>query len=468
MIGAQRCRLWLARLFASSSVAFLMAPQLHSSEPVPANTELSGGEATVSDASAEAFGFPINGLSEESRSAFFVGRSFFRGNWVVAGPPATRAGLGPFFNARSCSACHGNDGRGRPPEAGQPLVEVLMRISVPGFDPHRRPLPDPVYGGQIAGQAVPGISREADVVAAYTDVPGQFSDGESYTLRRPTYTVTNLGYGPLAKDALLSPRAAPAMVGLGLLEAVPESQLRAIAKEQAGSGNGINGRLNSVWDITAGKMVAGRFGWKAEQPSVLQQTAGAFNEDMGLTTSLLPRESYTKNQAEVCEKKESDGTIDVGEKILQDVVLYSRTLAVPARRDVQNPVVLSGQRLFHQAGCAVCHVPTLVTGSSDIPQLANQTIHPYTDLLLHDMGDELSDKRPVYDAGGNDWRTPPLWGIGLVSKVNKHTFFLHDGRARSLSEAILWHGGEAKQSRENFRNMSKSDRDALLAFLNSL
>ena len=280
MRDARRGRFLSVRTFARAVMVFLTVPCLHSGEPATANPELSGGEATVFDVSAEAFGFPISGLSEESRAAFFVGRSFFRGNWVVAGPPVTRAGLGPFFNARSCSACHGNDGRGRPPEAGRPLLEVLMRISVPGFDAHRRPSPDPVYGGQIAGQAIPGVSREADVVASYTDVHGQFADGESYTLRRPTYTVTNLGYGPLAEDALLSPRVAPAVIGLGLLEAVPESQLHAIAKEQADSGTGVNGRLNSVWDIAAGRMVAGRFGWKAEQPSVLQQTAGAFNEDM--------------------------------------------------------------------------------------------------------------------------------------------------------------------------------------------
>jgi CxxC motif-containing protein (DUF1111 family) len=343
-----------------------------------------------------------------------------------------------------------------------------MRLSVPGAGSHHGPLPDPVYGGQIAGQAVPGVHPEADIVATYAELPGQFGDGETFSLRRPTYSVTNLGYGPLAANALLSPRAAPVMVGLGLLEAVPESELRAIAKRQALEGNGVQGRLNSVWDVAVGKMAVGRFGWKAEQPSVFQQTAGAFNEDMGLTTPLLPQESYTNNQATICETKSPASQPDVSAKILHDVVLYSRTLAVPARRGVTDPIVLRGQKLFQQIGCAVCHSPTLHTGNSDIPQLAHQTIQPYTDLLLHEMGDGLSDHRPVFDATGNDWRTPPLWGIGLVSRVNGHTFFLHDGRARNLTEAILWHGGEAQTARENFRNMSKSDRDALMAFLNSL
>lgn len=463
-----------ARLIALSAALLLATPRVWFAETNPSattvesNAELSGGKASVFDVSPKAFGFPVPGLNEDSRAAFFVGHSFFQRNWVAAGPPVPRAGLGPLFNARSCSACHVNDGRGRPPEPGQPLVEVLVRLSIPGTDAHHGPLPDPVYGGQIQGQAILGVHPEADIVATYVELPGQFGDGEAFSLRSPTYSVTNLGYGPLAAKALLSPRVAPVIVGMGLLEAVPESELRAIAEQQALEGNGVHGCLNSVWDVAAGKMAIGRFGWKAEQPSVFQQTATAFNEDMGLTTPLLPQENYTKTEATVCETKSLTGQPEVSAKILHDVVLYSRTLAVPARRAVTNANVLRGQRLFQQTGCAVCHLPTLHTGDSDIPQLAHQTIQPYADLLLHDMGDGLSDHRPVFDAAGNDWRTPPLWGIGLVSTVDGHTFFLHDGRARNLTEAILWHGGEAQASRENYRTLSKSDRDALLAFLNSL
>lgn len=431
-------------------------------------TELAGGNGTVFDVSPKAYGFPVPGLNEEERAAFFVGHSFFLRNWVAGGPPTSRAGLGPLFNARACSSCHANDGRGRPPEPGLPLVQVLMRISIPGTGAHGGALPDPVYGGQLEGQANPGVRREADVTASYAELPGQFGDGEAYSLRRPTYSVTNLGYGPLAASALLSPRVAPAMSGLGLLEAVPEAELRVLAEQQAREGKGVHGRLNAVWDAVAGKMAIGRYGWKAEQPSVFQQTATALNEDMGLTTPLLPQENFTKAEAAACETKSAAGEPDVSAKILHDIVLYARTLAVPARRAMTDRLVCRGQTLFLQIGCAACHVPTLHTGDCDLPQLAHQTIHPYTDLLLHDMGDGLSDHRPVFEASGNDWRTPPLWGVGLVSTVNGHTFLLHDGRARNLTEAILWHGGEAHNSRESFRSLSKADRDALVAFLNSL
>jgi CxxC motif-containing protein (DUF1111 family) len=457
------------------AVALLLAaPRARAAETDPAalapepGEELSGGDTTVSDDSPKAFGFPDHNLADEHRAAFFVGHSFFNNNWVVApGSTAARDGLGPLFNARSCSACHDADGRSRPPEPGVPMVTMLMRISVPGAGPHQEPVPDPVYGDQIEGQAIPGVPAEADVLVNYGELPGQFGDGEQYSLRQPVYSITNAGYGPFATNLLMSPRVAPAMIGMGLLEAVPEETLLAIAGRQRRAGNGIAGHLNRVWDIAAGQTAPGRLGWKAEQPSVLQQIAGAFNGDMGLTSSLLPGENHTAREA-LCAERSSGGHPEVSDKILGDVVMYSRTLAVPARRNWTDPVVLRGKALFGQAGCADCHVPQLQTGSSDLPELSHQTIRPYTDLLLHDLGEGLADHRPAYDAGGRDWRTPPLWGIGLVSKVNGHAFFLHDGRARNLAEAILWHGGEAEAAREHFRNLPKPDRDALMAFLESL
>jgi CxxC motif-containing protein (DUF1111 family) len=257
------------------------------------------------------------------------------------------------------------------------------------------------------------------------------------------------------------------MIGVGLLEAVPEETLSALAEQQKSAGNGVAGHLNHVWDITSGKTVPGRFGWKAEQPSVFQQIATAFNQDMSITSSLLPDENCTTHE-ETCAKQPSGGTPEISDNILSDVVVYSRTLAVPARRNWTDPVVLRGKVLFTQSDCSVCHVPKLRTGVSDLPELSNQTIQPYTDLLLHDMGEGLADHRPAFEAGGRDWRTPPLWGIGLVSKVNGHTLFLHDGRARNLTEAVLWHGGEAETAREKFRNLPKPDREALIAFLESL
>ena len=431
--------------------------------------ELSGGDTTVFDTSPKAFGFPAHNLREEHRASFFVGHSFFNENWVVA-PASTagRDGLGPLFNTRSCSACHFQDGRSRPPKPSEPMVTMLMRLSVPGVGPHKESIPDPTYGGQIQGQAVPGVPPEADVYVKYEETPGRFADGHAFSLRKPVYSVTNLGYGPLAKDVMMSPRVAPTMIGLGLLEAVPEETLRALAARQKTEGDGVAGRINFVWDETARKTVPGRYGWKAEQPTVLQQTAGAFVGDMGITSSLMPEENHTARQG-ICARQPSGGHPEVSDKILNDVVIYSRTLAVPARRHWTDPTVLRGKALFGQAGCTACHVPRLQTGDCpDLPELSNQTIRPYTDLLLHDLGEGLTDNRPLFEASGRDWRTPALWGIGLVSKVNGHTFFLHDGRARNLTEAILWHGGEAEAAREKFRGSSPAERDAMIAFLDSL
>jgi CxxC motif-containing protein (DUF1111 family) len=431
--------------------------------------EYSGGDTTVFDVSPKAFGFPAHNLKAEHRAAFFVGRSFFNDNWVVAtASTSARDGLGPLFNTRSCSACHFEDGRSRPPEPGQPMTTMLMRVSVPGAGPHHEPKPDPAYGGQIQGQAIPGVPAEADVYVTYKEVGGHFADGQPFSLRQPTYSITNLGYGPLARDAMFSPRIAPAVIGLGLLEAVPVETLRALADQQKAQGAGINGRINWVWDKTTRTMAPGRFGWKAEQPSVLQQTATAFVEDIGITSTLMPDENYTPAEA-VCAKEPSGGHPEVSDKILHDVVTYSRALNVPARRNSSDPAVLRGKQLFAQANCAVCHAPKLNTGQCpDLPELSNQTIRPYTDLLLHDMGEGLADYRPVFSAGQRDWRTAPLWGIGLALKVDGYAFYLHDGRARTLAEAILWHGGEAQAARENFRALPKTDRDALIAFLESL
>jgi CxxC motif-containing protein (DUF1111 family) len=348
------------------------------------------------------------------------------------------------------------------------MLSMLMRISVPGHGPHNEPLIEPTYGGQIQGQAIPGVPREADVFVEYAEVPGRFPDGEPFSLRKPVYSFKNLGYGALATNLMSSPRVAPAMVGMGLLEIVPVETSQRFAAEQKSHGQGIEGRINSVWDKSAAKMVPGRYGWKAEQPSVLQQTAGAFAGDIGVTSSLFPEDDHTPAQ-KICETRPSGGQPEVSDKILTDVVLYACTLAVPGRRNWTNAEVLRGKALFAEAGCAVCHVPKMETGeSATLPELSHQVIRPYTDLLLHDMGEELSDHRPVFDASGRDWRTPPLWGTGLVSKVNGHTTLLHDGRARDFSEAILWHGGEAAKSREKFRTLSKANRDALVAFLRSL
>jgi CxxC motif-containing protein (DUF1111 family) len=431
--------------------------------------ELSGGATTAFDTTREAFSLSARNLLEKHRAQFFVGHSFFSENWLAASASVSaRDGLGPLFVTRACSACHARDGRGAAPEADLATETMAIRISIPGAGAHGGPKPDPIYGLQLQTHALPGIKPEAEVLAAYHQTMDHFGDGEPYYLQQPTFHVTELGYGAMSTDAVVSPLVAPALIGLGLLEAVPEKTLRRLADEESRRSDGISGKLNFVWDVAAKKMAVGRFGWKAEQPSVRQQCASAFNGDMGLTTSLFPDENYTAAES-ICTNSPSGGNPEVSDEIFDAVALYARTLAVPARRGVTNEMVLRGEKIFQQLNCAVCHVPKLKTGSvPGFPELSHQVIRPYTDLLLHDMGEGLADHRQVFSASGRDWRTPPLWGIGLVGTVNDHDNFLHDGRAHGFAEAILWHGGEAEQSKEQFRTLNKSDRDALLRFLQSL
>ena len=431
--------------------------------------ELSGGATTAFDTTRDAFSLSVRNLTDEHRAPFFVGHSFFNENWLAASASVSaRDGLGPLFVSRSCSACHVRDGRSAPPEAGLPTETMVVRISIPGTDNHGGPKLDPVYGLQLQTHALPGFKREAEVLASYEDIEGAYGDGEKYYLQRPVFQVTELGYGPMSTNVAVSPLVSPAVIGLGLLEAVPEKTLRRLAQDDQHRHDGISGKINLVWDVAAKRIAVGRFGWKAEQPSVSQQCAMAFNGDMGLTTTLFPEENYTAAES-VCTNSPSGGHPEVSDEIFDAVVLYSRMLAVPARRDVTNEIVLRGQKIFSQLNCTVCHVPKLETGdASGFPELSHQAIRPYTDLLLHDMGENLADHRQVFVASGRDWRTPPLWGIGLVGTVNDHDNFLHDGRARGFADAILWHGGEAEQSKEQFRMLNKTDRDALLRFLASL
>jgi CxxC motif-containing protein (DUF1111 family) len=431
--------------------------------------ELSGCATTAFDTTRDAFSLSVRNLSEKHRAPFFVGHSFFNENWLAASASVSaRDGLGPLFVSRSCSACHVRDGRGAAPEAGLPTETMVVRISIPGTDKNGGPKPDPIYGLQLQTHSLPEVKREAEVLASYRNIRGIYGDGEEYYLRQPVFQVTELGYGAMNANVVVSPLVAPAVIGLGLLEAVPEKTLRQLANEDQRRHDGISGKLNLVWDAATKRIAVGRFGWKAEQPGVRQQCAAAFNGDMGLTTTLFPEENYTAAES-VCTNLPSGGHPEVSDEIFEAVVLYSRLLAVPARRDVTNEIVLRGQNIFQELNCAVCHVPKLETGDApEFPELSHQVIRPYTDLLLHDMGEDLADHRLVFQAGGRDWRTPPLWGAGLIGTVNDHDNLLHDGRARGFAEAILWHGGEAKQSKEQFRLLNKTDRDALLRFLESL
>lgn len=429
----------------------------------------SGGDTTAFTTTRNAFGLSARNLTNQQRRTFAVGNSFFRQNWVTA-PASTesRDGLGPTFNALSCSSCHLLDGRGKPPDGPDDGERgLLLRLSIPGVDAHGGPLPEPVYGGQLQDRALVGVPIEGGFVIVYQEVLGSFDDGEIYSLRRPTYHFRGLNFGPMHPETMISPRVAPAIVGMGLLEAIPESEILSRADPDDADGDGVSGRVNMVWDARKGAIVLGRFGWKANVPTIEQQTAGAFLGDLGVTSELFPRENCTAPQTE-CANAPNGGSPEIGAERLEDVVFYTQTLAVPAMRDIADPQVRRGGQLFVQSGCAVCHTPQHTTGSHEIEALSNQTIYPYTDLLLHDMGPELADGRPDFLADGSEWRTPPLWGIGLVETVNGHTMLLHDGRARNLTEAILWHGGEGSRSRDAFKALTKEERDALIRFLESL
>ncbi|WP_223459639.1 MULTISPECIES: di-heme oxidoredictase family protein [unclassified Pseudomonas] len=453
------------------------APKFTQAEPGEAR---SGGSATVRKTDQNAFSMPSANLPPSRRVDFSVGNSFFRSPWVIAPSTTTaRDGLGPLFNTNACQGCHIKDGRGHPPTPDDVnAVSMLVRLSIPDAPAYAKVIeqlgvvPEPVYGGQFQDMAVPGVAPEGKVRVDYTAVPVRFKDGTEVELRKPSLNITQLGYGPMHPDTRFSARVAPPMIGLGLLEAIPEEAILANAEAQAKANNGIAGRPNQVWDDAQLKTVLGRFGWKAGQPNLNQQNVHAFSGDMGLTTSLRPFDDCTDAQT-ACKQAPSgngpNGEPEVSDNILRLVLFYSRNLAVPARRDVSAPEVLAGKTLFYQAGCQSCHTPKYTTAANAAePELANQVIRPYSDLLLHDMGDGLADNRSEFQASGREWRTPPLWGIGLTQAVSGHTQFLHDGRARNLLEAVLWHGGEAAAAQQQVLSFNAEQRAALLAFLNSL
>lgn len=444
-----------------------------------------GGAATVAARTdRDAFSQPSDGMAFERELDFHTGNALFQKLWV-ASPSSTRAsdGLGPLYNARSCENCHVRDGRGHPPESPRDsALPLVMRVSVPGqpraamkdVDGYLATRPDPVYGGQLQDFATPGQRPEYRLNLSYTEHDIALSGGETARLRAPRYGLDDLGYGALAPETMFSPRIAPQMIGLGLLEAIPAADILALADPEDADGNGISGRANIVWSREYSRPMLGRFGHKAGMPSIRQQVADAFAHDIGISTSLYPDPWGDCSPAQsACQNAvHGDGDVrghEVDDAALEAVTFYSRNLAVPARRGSADPQILRGKRQFYDTGCAACHVPKFVTHRlSDQPEQSFQLIWPYSDLLLHDMGDGLADHRPEGRATGREWRTAPLWGIGLTRQVSGRDGFLHDGRARSLLEAILWHGGEAQNARDAVVSMTPEDRAALLRFLESL
>ena len=447
---------------------------------------LPAGAATVRvRGTADAFSQPSGNMSFEGELDFKVGNGLFRKNWVSS-PASTQAsdGLGPLFNARSCQGCHIKDGRGHPPDGlGEDSGALILRVSIPsteeeGAEPiwdYLASRPEPTYGSQIQTRSVAGQVAEATLAITYEDVEVRLSDGQSAFLRRPTYELQDLAYGLLHPDTMLSPRIAPQMIGLGLLEAVPASDILAHADEDDADADGISGRPNMILSPEFGELMLGRFGHKAGTATIREQSAAAFAGDMGLSTSLNAAAFGECTNAQLACRSAPDGGdashggLEVDNESLDLVAFYARNLGVPARRDEGDPEVLRGKQIFHESGCPACHQPSFVTHRlEDRPEQSFQLIWPYTDLLLHDMGDGLADHRPEGQAGGTEWRTAPLWGIGLTEQVSGRATFLHDGRARSLLEAILWHGGEAQASRDKVVAMPSSDREALIRFLESL
>ena len=434
----------------------------------PREPELTAGGFTTVTTAGEAYQQPARLLTASQLAAFTEGRKGFSQHWAVAPSILGLWGRGPTSNGEACTDCHDNGGRGRPPAGPEePLQSMLVRLSIAGTGPHGEPAPDPNYGDQLQEEGILGrVPAEGHAAIQWSEFQVALGEGELVRLRRPGIELRELAFGPLAPGALLSPRVAPALVGVGLLDAIPEQTILAAAARSRAAG--FDGRPNRVWNAIDGRRAIGRFGHKANVATLLQQIVTAYHEDLGVTSRWFPDENCPAVQI-ACRAEPPGGHPELPEAFLDPVLLYARALAVPARRNADQAVLKTGEALFAKAGCSGCHAPTLETGDyAPLPAASHQTIHPYTDLLLHDMGDGLADGRPDYAAGPRDWRTAPLWGLGLSGIVNGNTTLLHDGRARSVTEAILWHGGMAEAARDAFRAMSKQERDALIAFVMSL
>ena len=442
---------------------------------------LTAGDMTTFHQGFKPFGQPADNLPWQYEKAFEDGDGLFERPFKPASGLAsvntktgeisnTPEGLGPLYNANACGACHFRDGSVETPyQSGQIMSGLFLRLSVPdGKGGYTAPAG---YHAQLRDKSsAPGVAPEGFGVIDYEEEPGSFPDGEKYSLRRPRYRVLDPGYGPLPDNTIFEARSAPRLPGMGLLEAIDETTLLALAKNQENHPDGVSGRPNRVTDPETGRRVIGKFSLKANEPHLRAQASGAAYNDMGMTSPVHPAELCLPNQKACAAAPKNGGPehTDLSEAQLQALTVYLQLLAVPARRNPDDPAVLQGEKLFADTGCNACHVPTLKTGSSHpIKRLRQQTIHPYSDLLLHDMGAGLSG-RPDGTATAQEWRTPPLWGLGLMAKSNHHTVFLHDQRARNLQEAILWHDGEAATAKSRYMGMKQEERAALLKFLETI
>lgn len=505
-------------------------------EPDFARVTALGGETTDFSGAQVTLGFdsPAANLVGENLDLHRAGDVEFEATFIKAVSAEFPAmdGVGPVFNNSACEKCHTLDGRDnytlkalQAPKGEWTKLGaqegVFLRISVgpneedevacvPTVDNcYCGPQKVPGFSDQLFHRGVLGVrddgshTGQADVYVKFVESEVTYGDGEKTTLSKPVFEIRNPYDAPgekpgdntpplsrlLQADVNTSPRMGMPVFGLGLLEAIPEADILALAEEQDKDGTAITGRPNWVCDPSKklqgdpDPRSLGRFGWKASTPTTAIQGSGAYRGDMGVTNYFFPDESIVNtvlHDSYLATNPGDDGQqgAEVPEETVKSVMFYTNTLAVPARRNVDDPTVLAGATLFDSSGCSDCHHPSFETGThrgiwgpsgiTPIPEVENQTIYPFTDMLLHDMGERLADGRTDFVANGREWKTRPLWGIGLTQVVNPLAGFLHDSRANSLEEAILWHGGEAEEAKETFRTMKKADREALIAFLNSL
>lgn len=437
---------------------------------------------------ANALSSPSATLGASGDMEFNLGKAMFKKLWAPA-PAATKAsnGLGSLYNARSCLSCHIKNGRGHVPEIGFPNEDansMLMRLSIePQNDAQKALLlsgevstiAEPTYGGQLQDVGASGFAAEGKISVSWTYENIELDDGAVVELRRPDFKINLLGYGDLAADLMTSPRIATQMVGMGLIDAIGAEKIVQNADPDDVDKDGISGRVNMVWDKGANKLAVGRFGWKAGQPNLRQQVAAAFSGDIGIGNPLFAKGAgdCTENQpqclaAPTGNSKAMDG-FELSEELLSLTTYFNANLAVPHRQNAANDNILLGKKSFYEAGCISCHIPKHITGETSVyTDLHNELIWPYSDFLLHDMGAGLADNRPEGQATGSEWRTSPLWGLGAAKNLSKNWQLLHDGRARSIEEAILWHGGEATAAKSKFMALSAAQRQALTAFVASL
>ncbi len=440
-----RARAWLG----SSWLAAALAACAGSGDGGVASAA-SGGATTVHDTSRDAFSYSARNLDGTGRERFLAGKSLFRRAWVTA-PASTEGGdgLGPTYTATSCTSCHVRSGRGAIPTDERPhalgLVARLVR---------QDGAPDPTYGHVLQPFAIAGVPAEGSLEVTFEEEAVTLGDGTKVRRRRPTFRTSALSFGPLDTRTSIDVRVAPHLVGLGLLEAIPEETLVGRADPTDRDGDGIRGETRRV----EGGSRLGRFGWRAQASTIRSFVADAFDEDIGLTSEVHPEERCPPPQR-TCAKAPHGGAPELSTDKLDKVAFFVRTVAVPARRDVDSLEVRRGEEHFGTMGCAACHVPRAITGRTSEPALSEQTIFPYTDLLLHDLGPGLGEAKT---------RTPPLWGLGLHAVVNGNVTLLHDGRARTIPEAIVWHAGEASSARDAFCRADSATRNALLRFLESL